>query len=82
VFFFHFTDENHERLGYALTTGAPADDHELRFYDLDEAVRPLSDTGADRARLTGLITTGRCACDICQNLRYFRDLPRAPHQYD
>ena len=82
VFFHHFTDENHERLGYAMATPTPGDDHELRFYALDEAVRPLSQTGDDRARLTDLITTGRCACDVCQNLRYFRDLPRARHQYE
>ncbi|MFC5004999.1 hypothetical protein ACFPIJ_45115 [Dactylosporangium cerinum] len=82
VFFHHFTDPDHERLGHATATLAPADDHELRFYALDEAVRPLSQTGDDRSRLTELITTGTCACDICQNLRYFRDLPRARHQFE
>jgi hypothetical protein len=80
VFFHHYTDKDNERLGYAMATGAPDDDHELRFYALDEHVRPLSETGADRDWLTTLITTGRCACDICQNLRYFRDLPRADRQ--
>ncbi|MGI5183104.1 hypothetical protein ACQEVZ_43290 [Dactylosporangium sp. CA-152071] len=82
VFFHHFTDEHHERLGHALTAEAPQDDHELRFYALDEATRALKDTGADRRRLTDLITTGRCACDVCQNLRYFRDLPRARGQHE
>ncbi|GAA3238679.1 hypothetical protein ACFO1B_10170 [Dactylosporangium siamense] len=82
VFFHHFTDPEHERLGYATATPTPGDDHELRFYALDEAVRPLSQTGDDRPRLTELITTGTCACDICQNLRFFRDLPRARHQFE
>lgn len=82
VFFHHFTGEGQERLGYAQAAAAPGDDHELRFYDLDEATRPLSQTGGDRERLTDLITTGRCACDICQNLRYFRGLPSARHQFE
>lgn len=85
VFFHHYIDEDRddsERLGYAYLSSTPADDHELRFYALDGPVRPLSGTGADRDRLTTLITTGQCACDVCQNLRYFRDLPRARHQFE
>ncbi|MET7419908.1 hypothetical protein [Dactylosporangium sp. NPDC005555] len=82
VFFHHFTDPGQERLGHTIATATPADDHELRFYALDESTRPLSATGGDRERITDLITTGVCACDICQNLRYFRGLPTARHQYE
>ncbi|MFJ4428966.1 hypothetical protein [Streptomyces bobili] len=82
VFFYHFTEEGKESLGYAATTEAPEDNHNLRFYDFNEGILPLSRTSSDRERLARLISSGQCACDVCGNLRYFRDLPRARLQFE
>jgi hypothetical protein len=82
VFLYHYTDDDHERMGYTAATDTPGDDHELHFYGIDEGPWPLSRTGEDRERITELITAGRCACGVCQNVRFFRDLPGARSQFE
>ena len=54
---------------------------ELAVAPPDPATLPLSATGEDRERLTHLITTGHCACEICQVLRHIRRLPLARDEF-
>lgn len=64
------------KVAIAAMDSAPADAHEIRIFD---TVMPLSKVPTkDRARVRELVSTGRCACDICQALRAKLELPLAP----
>jgi len=64
------------RLGCATTDLSPGPDTELLMPG--ETRRLSRMRGPERDRVTWLIRTGRCACELCQRLRAGHGLPLAP----